>query len=461
MNNGNNIENLIRDLELKYITLSQNYRLDAGDIKSQKKFFGPILTFAKRAIRKSIYWFINPYVEQQNMFNENVVILLNDIIEIQKNLIGKDLILDIKDELYSGEKPRVIQIVSSLNFGDAVGNDVIAIKNALKEKGYITEIFVESIHHKIAPGTAKYLSKMPELNENDIVIYHLASQCNISEMIKKMPCKKILRYHNITPPAFFGGYDSNAVKVTTKGLAQVRELAKHIDHCFAVSEFNKNDLISMGYNCSFTILPILIQFEDYAKKPNQNVIDKYSDGKKNFLFVGRMAPNKKVEDVIKAFAYYKENYDKDARLFLVGSYNERDKYYQFLNKTISELKVKDVIFPGHINFDEILAYYTISDIFLCMSEHEGFCVPLVEAMYFKVPIIAYDSSAIASTLNGSGILLKEKSEKIVTEEINRILENDEFRLDLIEKQTAVLRNYDNSIISDKLLEFINEYIYKN
>ncbi len=146
-------------------------------------------------------------------------------------------------------------------------------------------------------------------------------------------------------------------------MEQIRELAPYIDYGIVVSEFNKQDLINMGYTCPIEVVPILIQFDDYKKKPSQSVIDKYSDGRHNIIFVGRMAPNKKVEDVISAFATYKMMYDKDARLFLVGNYNEEDKYYKFLRKHISKLQVEDVFFSGHIPFDEILAYYTIADVF--------------------------------------------------------------------------------------------------
>ena len=189
----------------------------------------------------------------------------------------------------------------------------------------------------------------------------------MAETVKKLPCKKVLRYHNITPPVFFHGYDADAEKATKNGLKQVKELAPYIDFGLPVSEFNRHDLQEMGYKCPIEILPILIQFEDYAQKPSEKVIKKYKDGITNILFVGRMAPNKKVEDVISAFHYYKTHYDKTARLFLVGSFSEENKYYQMLVKHIAKLGVKDVIFPGHIPFDEILGYYSVADVFLCMS----------------------------------------------------------------------------------------------
>ena len=416
----------------------------------------------KRFIRKMTYWFIRPYWEQQIEYNKSIKAAVEDIYRIQCELIGIQAAA-LKDcEEQSNKKllkiseakgKRVFQIVSSLNFGDAVGNDVMAIQNFLKKENIVTAIFANSIHSKIEVGTAFLIDKLPELREDDIVFYHFASEDPLCELIKKVPCKVIIRYHNVTPPKFFHGFDLGAEMNTKKGLEQIRELAPYIDYGIVVSEFNKQDLINMGYTCPIEVVPILIQFDDYKKKPSQSVIDKYSDGRHNIIFVGRMAPNKKVEDVISAFATYKMMYDKDARLFLVGNYNEEDKYYKFLRKHISKLQVEDVFFSGHIPFDEILAYYTIADVFICMSEHEGFCVPLVEAMFFDVPIVAYLKCAVPDTLKGTGVGIANKDFELIAMKMNDLMQNDTCRNDIILGQRKRLADFDNieSFIADKIV----------
>lgn len=207
-----------------------------------------------------------------------------------------------------------------------------------------------------------------------------------------------------------------------------------------------------------TVMPILIRFSDYEAKPGQSVIDRYSDGVTNILFVGRVAPNKKFQDVISAFAEYKNTYDKSARLFLVGSFGEGDKYYNELLQHIESLGVKDVIFPGHIPFADILAYYSVADAFLCMSEHEGFCVPLVEAMYFHVPVVAYASSAIPSTLGGSGVLLENKSFKTAAAEVNKIVSDKALKNEIVAKQDIRLRDFSAEVIKKSLLDYLEEII---
>lgn len=467
INNEQNMEQLMQDinyLKENVDTMNQIWVIEDAYIKSNIPIIGRLIVLLKRAIRKTIYWFIRPYWDQQIAFNSAAASAVSDLYRIQSRLL-EGAQFEVREQnpqviLEETDEPRVIQLVSSLNFGDAVGNDVIAFKNALKEQGIVTEIFANNIHKRIAPGTARFFKELPALKENDIVIYHFASECPMAEAVKKLPCKKILRYHNITPPAFFHGYDADAEKATKNGLKQVKELAPYIDFGLPVSEFNKHDLEEMGYKCPMEVLSILIQFEDYAQKPSEKIIKKYKDGITNILFVGRMAPNKKVEDVISAFHYYKTHYDETARLFLVGSFSEENKYYQMLVKHIAKLGVKDVIFPGHISFDEILGYYSVADVFLCMSEHEGFCVPLVEAMYFKVPIVAYSSTAIPDTLSGSGVVVDEKDYAVIGSTINKLINDSEFRNKIINEQNNRLKAFDNVSLKQKFIEYLEQQVGK-
>ena len=214
----------------------------------------------------------------------------------------------------------------------------------------------------------------------------------------------------------------------------------------------------MGYTCPIDVLPILIPFDDYAKTPSQQVIDRYSDGYTNLIFKGRIAPNKRQEDVIRAFYDYKKFYNPKSRLILVGGHNGMERYYHRLKSYINALELEDVVFPGHIKFDEILAYYKIADVFLCQSEHEGFCVPLVEAMYFDVPVVAYDSSAIAGTLGGGGFLLKDKNPVETAGVINRVVTDEALRTQIIKNQQARLADFDHKVIEAQFKTYLDTFI---
>ncbi len=444
-------------------------------VQKEKGLIGRLKYLMKRFLQKCMRWFTEPYWIQQRGYNRALADMAQDYDRIHSLLMEENDSLRITirqlraqmEELNErleiktvfsggGRRGRVIQIVSSLNFGDAVGNDALAIKKMLEEEGYETAIFTLAIHPKIAQKNVYLMEMIPELTEKDIIIYHYAAADELRKFLEGTPARVILRYHNITPPEFFCGYDANAEKVTRDGLEQIRQMQDMIDYGLTVSEYNKRDLIEMGYECPISVAPILIPFDDYKQKPSECVIEKYADGRTNLVFVGRIVPNKKFEDVIACFAEYKRRYDSSARLFLVGNYQETDRYYQYLKAYIKENGVDDVIFPGHIAFDEILAYYKLADVFMCMSEHEGFCVPLVEAMFFEVPIVAYSSTAIPGTLGGSGVLVETKDPKVIAEIINRIQSDKEYKEHLLECQKRRLKDFEYEKIKRQLLGKLEE-----
>ena len=305
---------------------------------------------------------------------------------------------------------RIIQIVPVLNYGDAVGNDILTIDRLLKTMGIETVIYTTGIGKRIPGKLVKLTAEWKRPNKCDVLIYHMASAFNHISFIKDAPCRKIAIYHNVTPAGFFKPYNLEAYRTCVQGLEQVKSLNNTFDYILAASEFNKQDLISYGYTCKIDVLPILIPFKDYKRAPDSSVIKKYKGKGTNILFVGRVVPNKKQEDLIAVFYLYKKYYNRNARLFIVGKFDEYDAYCKRLLTYIDLLGLKDdIIIPGHSTFEEILGYYASADIFLCLSEHEGFCVPLVEAMLFDVPIIAYDKCAVGETLGKGSILIKDKN----------------------------------------------------
>jgi len=289
----------------------------------------------------------------------------------------------------------------------------------LRSKGIETNIYAVNIHPKMAA-----LAKEAHLCPLDKpVIYHMAIGCHLAYDIPKFTSTKIMYYHNITPSHFFSGYDPNAEKLCDDGRNELVFLKDHFDYSFADSEYNRAELVELGYK-NTVVTPLIIDYEDYKNEPNREIVERYSsDDFTNILFVGRIAPNKKQEDIIKVFYYYKKFINPKSRLFLVGSYNGMEKYYSELVGLVNALDLDDVIFTGHIPFDSILAYYHSADLFLCMSEHEGFCVPIVEAMYFDLPIIAYHSSAVVTTLGNGGFLVTQKDYKSIAELIDIVLKD--------------------------------------
>jgi len=356
---------------------------------------------------------------------------------------------------------KIYQIVPSLSYGDAIGNEVIAIDKVIKECGYTTIVLSDYVDPRINIKAKIYNRNKfcSELFSEDIVIYHKAIGNHFSEEIKEYKCKKIMIYHNMTPKEFFVPYNKKTASALENGIRQLENLKEYVDYILADSEYNKLELEEIGFKCKIDVQPLIIDFEEYETKPNEDIIKRYSDEGTNIIFAGRIAPNKKQEDVIKAFYYYKNYVDKNAKLFLVGSYNGTEKYYAKLSGFVKQLKLNDVYFTGHIPFEDILAYYKIADIFLCMSEHEGFCVPLLESMYFGIPIVAFNCSAIPYTLGDSGVLLDSKNYVEYSEVIRRIMQDSNYKEDIIAKQRKNLQRFKKSLTVDMFKNNLNNYIY--
>lgn len=354
---------------------------------------------------------------------------------------------------------RVLQLLPTIAAGDAVSNDAVAIDKVLRNMGYKTEIFAENIDKRLSSGTAYHVSRMPRLTQSDTVLYHLSTGTELNFSIGNLKAKKGIIYHNITPSYFFRPYNGDLTDLLDYGRKGAAYLADKADFCMADSEYNKKELLELGYKCDISVRPILIPFTDYRSKPDFDILKQYdSDGYVNFLFVGRIAPNKKHEDIIRTFYCYQKYCNPKSRLILVGSWQGTELYYKRLQRYINALEVNNIIFTGHVTFAQLIAYYQVADIFLCMSEHEGFCVPLVEAMYFGVPIIAYDACAVPDTLKGSGILLHDKNPIEAALVADKLITDTAFKREIVAEQRKRQQDFSYNKIKNQFEEQINKHL---
>ena len=355
---------------------------------------------------------------------------------------------------------KVIQVIVTIKKGDAIGNFTLILDKLLKKAGYNTIICAENVGLGIQQKQVESFLYLNKVKKDDLIIYQMCEGNPVNKVLYKLSCKKIAIYHNVTPPEFFCRYGKFMASIQENAIKEIQMLKEKFDWCIADSEFNKQDLIRLGYDKSkIEVIPIIIQYADFQKKPNEETIQRYStDGCVNFLFVGRIAPNKKQEDIIRTFAYYKKHVNDNARLILIGSPFSED-YLNDINTYIQVLGLENsVLIPGHISFEEILAFYSVADVFLCMSEHEGFCVPLIEAMLFDVPVVAYDSTAIKYTLGRGGILIQDKNPVLFAETINKILSNDILRAKIISEQRLRLEELKQNSIEEKIIKTIRMVI---
>jgi len=304
-------------------------------------------------------------------------------------------------------KPKVHQILATLGYGDAIGNEVLGICRTLRGAGYESEIIVDNADPRLEDLTVDYQDMVHEVGPDDILIHHFSIGSRASRTAYALPARMVLVYHNITPPEFFLGVHPQLVKQCYHGRRELTAYRDRVDLALGDSEFNRQELDALGFSPT-DVLPVVPDFAHLDVAPDQRVLDAYDDEWTNILFVGRVIPNKRPDDLIRFFHAYKTLYNPRARLILAGAQNGVDGYVAQLHSLVARLGVKDVYIVGQVTNAELTALYDCADLFLCASEHEGFCVPLIESFYKRVPVLAYAATAIPATMDGGGVLYTEK-----------------------------------------------------
>jgi len=348
---------------------------------------------------------------------------------------------------------KIHQILSGFSLYDAISNEALQIASALKKWGYSSSIYTDQKHTHPLLKTLSYPYQDLNVVDDDIVIYHFSIGSETTQFFSELTCKKVLIYHNITPPQYFQYLDKTIMNQLKKGREDLFKLKEIPNLVLADSEYNRQELLNHQFR-NVKVLPIMLKEDDLNLPPNKEIISTYQNSYTNFLFVGRLVPNKKFEDLLKTFYFYQKTINPQSRLILAGSYTGLTDYLTYLRIIIEKLDLKNVIFTGSIEQKDLIAYYKIADIFLCMSEHEGFCVPLLEAMYFNVPIFALNTTAVPHTLAGSGVLIKSKDYQAIAEGIGIILKNPELKNRIITQQKTRLKNLSQEETEKKLQEYL-------
>ncbi len=343
---------------------------------------------------------------------------------------------------------KIHQLLPCLSHGDAIGNHTREIQRILQSWGHESLIFADDIHDDMRPFAKSYKKLNGRLLKDAILIYHFSVGSPVSDFVKTLPNRKMLIYHNITPGDFFRGYEDYIREVLDRGREELRDFVDLCDFAVGDSEFNRLELEEMGFRQT-GVLPIILNFDKYTHQPDQQVVSRCQEGWRNIIFVGRLVPNKRQEDIIQAFAVYKRYVNPKSCLFLIGG-RGIERYDFMLEELIRRLGLKDVHLTGKVTDDELAAYYQIADLMLCMSEHEGFSVPMVEAMHSGVPILAYNSTSIPYTLSQSGVLVNDKRYDEIAEMIDLMIENQTLRQSIIETQRRRLSFFERANVEQIL-----------
>lgn len=347
------------------------------------------------------------------------------------------------------------QVLASLGYGDAIGHEVLGIQRVLREAGYESEIFCENADSRVGDLTLDYWELPQASHPDNILIHHFSIGSRASRMAYALPDRMVLIYHNITPPEFFVDVHPGLVQLCYLGRRELGLYADRCDLALGDSEYNRQELEARGFPDT-AVLPVVPDFSHLSGPPRSLHGTALDDGSVNVLFVGRMIPNKKIEDVIRIFGAYQRYFNPRSRLLLVGAQGGFERYVGALHYLVAKLGIRDVQFLGHVTNEELIGYYEMADVFLCASEHEGFCVPLVEAFHMGVPVIAYASTAIPSTMDGAGILYTNKDPLHVAALVDRVASDGALRDRIIEGQDAALDRLEARDFRGLLLNFMEQ-----
>ncbi len=313
------------------------------------------------------------------------------------------------------------QWVPAAHRGDAIGDSARAVRDMLRRLGHASDLFALTIDDDMRQEARPFSD--PAAARGDATIFHFALPSPMTDAFARLDGARILQYHNITPARFFAPYDAGLFRLAALGRRELQTLAGRVDLALGDSTFNAAELESLGFGRT-GVMPIAVNLERLTHAPRRPALDRIlSDGLINILFVGRIAPNKRIEDHIRLAELYKRYVDSYYRFIFVGRTDGVPAYYAQIRALIDEFQMLPdrFWFTGPVPDEDLAAFYRWADVYVSMSEHEGFCVPLVEAMATDVPVVAYAAGAVPETLGGAGLLFSPKDLEIAAELLGTVV----------------------------------------
>lgn len=351
---------------------------------------------------------------------------------------------------------RVDQWLPAAHFGDAIGDEALRFRAVLRRAGFESGIYTLDVDDDVKDEFLPF-TEHAEPCSGDITILHFAIPSPLTEAFRAVPGRKLLIHHNITPERYFVGIDEEMVRIASKGREELASLADVADLALGDSEFNRIELEEAGYRRT-GVIPILLDFERYDGEPNPVLMEMLDDGRTNFLFVGRVYPNKRFEDLARFAFFYKKYVSENFRLLMVGRTGRMLRYQEAVEALAHRwgLRSSEFAFVGHLAWEDLLACYCTADVFVSMSEHEGFGVPLVEAMLLEVPVMAYGTGAVPYTLGDAGVLFYEKKYDQLAEMAHLLATDGDFRTAVVAAQKRRVERFRPERVEAEFLEFVEE-----
>jgi glycosyltransferase involved in cell wall biosynthesis len=346
------------------------------------------------------------------------------------------------------------QWVAAAHRGDAIGDSARRVRDLLRQRGHQSDLYALTIDDDLRGDVVPF--EDPAARKGDVTILHFALPSAMTAAFATLPGRRVLQYHNITPASFFAPYDPQLFRLAALGREELRSLVGRVDIALGDSEYNRQELEASGF-APTGVLPIAVNLARVTDAPRRPALEAIlGDGLINILFVGRLVPNKRIEDHIRLAELYKRYVDNYYRFIFVGRYDGVPNYFAQVQALIAEFRMQPdrFWFPGPVPDEDLGAFYRWADAYVSLSEHEGFCVPLVEAMATDVPILAYAAGAVPETLGGAGILFSPKDLEFAAETLGMLVYDNSLRHAVLAGQRRRLRDFAPERLDERLSEVL-------
>src|SRR5215472_1756041 len=348
-------------------------------------------------------------------------------------------------------KIRIHQFHSGSSVVDAVTNCMFFVRSMLQTFGFESDIFVEHMD----PALSGRLRRLEDLRlaESDLLLIHHSMGHDAFARLADLRCRKFLVYHNITPPQFFEESDSTHSYVL-KGYSQLSQFRDIVESAIAVSSFNGRQLSQRGFD-RVAVIPFLKDFAAIRCAPHWKTPFYEDRAMLRLLFVGRLVPHKCQHELIELVDRVRSIGRVALGLVLVGKFDEANGYKSRLDALVHRAGLgRHVKITDQVTDEELFGWYRAASAYVSLSEHEGFGMPLVEAMAFDLPVIAYTSAAIAETLGDAGIKVSDKDPASILEPLIRLHEDRSFRGEVIRSQRQRLVRFSRQRIESELRRWL-------
>jgi L-malate glycosyltransferase len=356
---------------------------------------------------------------------------------------------------------RVDQVIPSLASRDAIGVHTVNLRDGLRAAGIDSDIYYGSFTPDMQ-AEGRPVTELGRSSKDRWLLYQSSIGSPVFDILAARPEPKLVNYHNITPAPLLRDWEPNVAFEVALGRTQLGRLASESHFAVADSAFNESELHALGFQDT-AVVPLLIDMHRKSDAPDMAMLDRLTrrkerEGGADLLYVGKISPHKAPHDLVKMLAVLRRLYDPSARLHIVGS-PLGETYEPVLRSFITELGLDDaVLFAGSVTGAELEAYFEAADVYVCASDHEGFCVPIAEAMGHGIPIVAFGVAAVPETMGGAGLILPNKSPGLFAAAVARVLSDASLRATLSEASLARATEFDLPASVQRFVSLVREAV---